>query len=286
VQKLLVSSCLKWVTFYLVDILSNKYPIFFNGKIKMEKICEKIEKIIDRYVIESKLNVNYNHKPDFSELENRGIISNLYFYIYNVSNKEIEFINENLCKLLGYEKEEISYNFLHSKIHPDDLMNVINNTINALKIAHLYQDIDWKRNQFCINFRIQNSIGLYIKVLRQTCILLTDNNNRSLYALARFTDITHTTSNDCIESYFEGPDICKINEDDLGKLKLSKKIFSECEIKILILMKTGLNNKQIGDYLHLSVYTVETHKKNMMHRTKTINSTHLISYAIDNGYLK
>jgi len=251
----------------------------------MENFCEKINELIERYIIESKLDENNNQKPDFAILENEGIFSNLHFYIYDVSNKEIEFINENLCNLLGYEKKEISYNFLHSKIHPDDLLNVISSTVNALKIAHLYQDIDWKKNHFCINFRIQNSIGTYLKVLRQTCVLITDNNNRSLYALSRFTDITHTTSNDCIECYFDGPDISKIKEDDLEKLTQSKKMFSECELKILILMKLGMSRQQIADKLHLSIYTIDTHIKNMMHRTHTLNSTHLIILALKEGYL-
>jgi DNA-binding NarL/FixJ family response regulator len=69
------------------------------------------------------------------------------------------------------------------------------------------------------------------------------------------------------------------------KLSPAKKLFSQSEIRILELIKNGKNSKEIADELFLSVYTVNTHRRNMIKRTQTLNSIHLVLFAINAGYL-
>ena len=55
------------------------------------------------------------------------------------------------------------------------------------------------------------------------------------------------------------------------------------EIEIIQLLKNNLTNQQIADRLYLSVYTVETHRKNIMHKLQLNNPASLMKFIIEHG---
>ena len=52
------------------------------------------------------------------------------------------------------------------------------------------------------------------------------------------------------------------------------------ENEILQLIKDGLTNQQISQMLHLSIYTVETHRKNIMQKLKLKTPAELVKFII------
>jgi len=62
------------------------------------------------------------------------------------------------------------------------------------------------------------------------------------------------------------------------KFKLSKR-----EFEILKYIATGKTNKEVADTLHLSVHTVETHRKHIHTKLNVSTSAELIKKAIDMG---
>lgn len=62
------------------------------------------------------------------------------------------------------------------------------------------------------------------------------------------------------------------------KFKLSKR-----EFEILDYIAKGKGNKEIADTLHLSVYTVETHRKHIHSKLKVSNTAELIKKAMGMG---
>ena len=63
-------------------------------------------------------------------------------------------------------------------------------------------------------------------------------------------------------------------------------ILTPREIEIVKLLAKGNTNDKIADELHISFRTVETHRKNIMHKTKSKNLAGLIKYAYDKGLTK
>lgn len=53
------------------------------------------------------------------------------------------------------------------------------------------------------------------------------------------------------------------------------------EIEIIQLIKEELTNKQIADKLFLSLFTVETHRKNIMHKLKLNSAVSLMKFILD-----
>jgi DNA-binding NarL/FixJ family response regulator len=74
-------------------------------------------------------------------------------------------------------------------------------------------------------------------------------------------------------------------ETHFPKLKKVEKegILSPREMDILRLVLKGLTSQEISEYLNLSHYTVETHRKNIYRKTECGNMALLLKYAIENG---
>lgn len=60
---------------------------------------------------------------------------------------------------------------------------------------------------------------------------------------------------------------------------------SKREIEIISLIKKGLSSKQIADFLTISNYTVETHRKNIFRKLKVKSVSELVAFAYDNNII-
>lgn len=70
-----------------------------------------------------------------------------------------------------------------------------------------------------------------------------------------------------------------IDEDTfLKQFNLTKR-----EIEIIQLIKTNHSNKQIADQLFLSIYTVETHRKNIMQKLGLNSAAQLMRFILENN---
>jgi DNA-binding NarL/FixJ family response regulator len=56
-------------------------------------------------------------------------------------------------------------------------------------------------------------------------------------------------------------------------------VLSEREIEIIKLASEGFTSREIADELELSIDTIETHRKNIIHKTNQKNFIAVVSYA-------
>ena len=73
----------------------------------------------------------------------------------------------------------------------------------------------------------------------------------------------------------------EIDSESIDKDKLE--VLSEREKDIIICVAKGMNNKEIADYLYLSVHTVTTHRRNISNKLQIHTSVGLDIYAIANN---
>lgn len=64
-----------------------------------------------------------------------------------------------------------------------------------------------------------------------------------------------------------------------------EKVLSDREREVLVLIFEELTNKQIGDKLHISERTVETHRKNIYLKSKTTSIVGLLKFALENNLI-
>lgn len=66
----------------------------------------------------------------------------------------------------------------------------------------------------------------------------------------------------------------------------TKEVFSKREREILELLAQGKSSRDLGQMLSITERTVETHRKNMIQKSKTKNTVELIAYAVSLGLVK
>lgn len=92
----------------------------------------------------------------------------------------------------------------------------------------------------------------------------------------------------CIQKVFIGNTFFKILEDNeissSEPFDLFLKTFSltKREVEIIKMIKTHMTNQEIARHLYLSLYTIETHRKNIMHKLGFKHPSELIRFAIEN----
>ena len=65
-----------------------------------------------------------------------------------------------------------------------------------------------------------------------------------------------------------------------------ERILTEREKEVLRLIFDEFSNKEIGEKLHISERTVETHRKNIYQKTKTNSLVGLLKFALENNLVK
>lgn len=88
------------------------------------------------------------------------------------------------------------------------------------------------------------------------------------------------------KSYF-AQDLLQNIVETMGKNKETPKAgLTQKEINVLQLICNGLTNHEIADQLFLSIKTIEKYRSNLLHKTDTRNSAHLVKFAIENKLIE
>jgi DNA-binding NarL/FixJ family response regulator len=140
----------------------------------------------------------------------------------------------------------------------------IKKTISNVKIVFLSMYYDSKiislAKQYGVDgFIIKNTTATELKNA-----LLRVMNGETVYVFA----------NDYLQ-----PSSAEVNDDDFVKrFKISPR-----ELEIIQLIKQGKSTKEIAEELSLSVFTIETHRKNIFRKLKIASLGQLISFAVENN---
>lgn len=136
--------------------------------------------------------------------------------------------------------------------------------------------------------KIININNDYQWYLIDTVIIEVDKSGFPLRTLITCTNINHFKKDNCV--YYN---IMKKNQDDIYQVIMEGFVNSEAveykitsrEIQIINLIGQGFTNKQIAYQLSISVNTVQTHRKNIMKKTKCTGTAELINFAFSRGLL-
>jgi two-component system nitrate/nitrite response regulator NarL len=63
-------------------------------------------------------------------------------------------------------------------------------------------------------------------------------------------------------------------------------LLTKREVEIIVKIADDLSNQQIADVLHISLRTVETHRRNIMQKLKVKSVVALIKYAVHHNIVK
>lgn len=252
-----------------------------------EMYNQEFNKIFRRYRNE---NLRYPSNPDFEaykRLWNFLLPGDSYWFVVNYQKLEMEYVSKEIEQVMGYSPSEFTISFMNEKMHPEDMPWFL--TFGNIIIRFLSQLPSDKLMKYKMRYdiRLRKKNGNYARVLYQGILVEHDDAGGFLRTLNVHSDISYLKHDgkptlsmiglDGEPSYIDvGPDnMFKESNDDLSKR----------EKQVLVLLIEGMLSKQIGNFLHISKQTVDTHRKNMLRKKNLNNTSELIGKALRYGWI-
>ena len=211
-----------------------------------------------------------------------------YYWLLNVKKATFEMISPEAEKVLGYPLEIITFPFLLQKVHPDDTPYLLN---FEMTLADFFSKLPYEKRlgyKIQYDFRLQKADGAYIKILNQMVMVQYEADSNLIRTFGVQADITHLKSDvRPVLSFiaFEDSDPSYYDVNVKAIYKPAKSILSGREKQVLKLMLEGMISKEICEALTISKYTVDTHRKNLLLKTKSRSVSEMIKKAIVNGWI-
>ena len=200
------------------------------------------------------------------------LLGDSYYFIINHHTLKMEYVSKEIEAVMGYLPSEFEIPFMNAQIHPEDrswFLAIGSSMIDFFSQLPVEKLMKYKV-RYDIRFRKKN--GDYARILYQGVLLEHDPNGRFLRTLSVHSDITYLKQEgkpvlsfigmDGEPSYF---DVASKNIFIESKEELTRR-----ERQVLLLLIEGKLSKEISHVLKISKQTVDTHRKNMLHKNNSV----------------
>jgi DNA-binding CsgD family transcriptional regulator len=211
-------------------------------------------------------------------------------YLLDYTTSKYMLMSKATIVTLGFEPKEWTENGISFTI---DLYNredlkIYNEKIfpDRLKFLKSIPPNEHHNYIFSYNYRLKNSKGEYVNLLQRNCFIKSDDKGLPLVSMGVAINIEHYKKENPVIQIVE-----KVNLDNNSAETVFKKvyylneesnIFSKREKEVLLWVTDGLTSKEIAEKLYISEGTVINHRKNMILKSGTKNTSELISFAMKN----
>ena len=246
-------------------------------------------------------NRKYENSEEFKKMVRLMAPGKSYYYIANFRSLEIEMISDSVCNFIEKEsvpktgiefqeilalalpeeiekiqrKEQVIREFFLEYLSPPEVLDY--------KVLYTYVIKDYKNNRKVM--------------LHQASPISQDDQGHFVHVFSIHTDITHLTYQSVEEVSFlnicGGKSYLNIDTKS-GRFSTKKQskntdmvaLLSNRELEITKAFAEGLNAEEIAEKLFISSHTVKTHRKNILKKTYSKNTTQLVSRCISAGLIE
>ena len=214
-----------------------------------------------------------------------------YYYILNFDTLQMDYVDSRVKSVLGLEIKDWSLDKMFELMHPEDLEQMHNKEAKAVDfILNQIATEDIMDYKVVYLLRMRHANGSYRTILQQSKALTFSEDKKVQQVLGIHTDVTYLNipidhkisflGNKC-PSYYSLPtdDSYKRIEETLHTL------FTAREKEILTFISKGKTFGEIADQLNVSPHTINTHKKNILKKTDSKNTTELVARCIREGVI-
>ncbi|CAA9201205.1 LuxR C-terminal-related transcriptional regulator [Flavobacterium collinsii] len=229
-----------------------------------------------------------SHQIFFDDLTN-SIISTgpFYFYIIDFYDMSLSHISPAIYDMHGFDQETFTLNDVIGVIHPEDIEFVIK--AEAFLTKFFQEKVDRKKflsYKISYSFRARLKNGDYSLFNHQSLMLSMDDNGGYGKSLNIHTVIDHLSNQNTYKISFIGlngePSFMNVS---LNEGKMEVKEFSKREMDIIKLIGNGLNNNEIATKLFISALTVKKHRRNILAKSDSKNTSELIKNCVLQGII-
>jgi hypothetical protein len=249
--------------------ISQQYILFF--------------KFIETYRQTGFTEINPND-PLMIELEEMLGKNDQFFFIGDLLHMKILYCSKRSAQMIGIDQAKVTPYDIKIFTHPDDAFRLGQGTA---KVFNLEKDLFInEKGNFLIstNLRLKKPEGGYSNTLFQCYLFYSSIPYKTVFTLQIHTRIDWCKKINCHFHYYVGNDMTYFRYPDEELLMIGH-VFSNREFEIIRLIEKGLSSEQIAEKLFLSPHTVNTHRRNMLHKSGKTTMSGLIYDLMERGLL-
>lgn len=201
-------------------------------------------------------------------------------YVLDCKEMVIIYKSENFEKVSGLKGQVINRidSFYHDNLSRGSLEGVSNNIEKRVKI--IYDTDLWSQKDVH-----QEVIDLNNgkRLLKSSFIFMRDEFGVTTHSASFIRDVSNFIPKG-YRQQFIGPNERELNANVNGLPEFVYTL-SKREMKVLFLIGQGYSSQQIGEMIHISKHTVDTHRRNILKKLETTNSVEAYKKAVDMGLL-
>lgn len=252
----------------------------------------------------SKINAIYNdifetypkveieeHIKKLIELDYYYPFNSTFYCITNTVHQNFEYISKNFTACTGLPIDKMisgGMDYFWSLFHPEDIKHWLKSLTDLMTFTMTeLDDTQRKRMSYTWNYRIKVKDDRYVNIIQNTTPLQFDDTNKPIIGMAHYTVLDGNLKMDiCSTAKY-------LNENNEYETLFYKNqstsntldIISNRERDIIRLLITKKTSVEIAKSLHISIHTVNTHRRNILKKLHIDSTFELMSYFKNNPKL-
>lgn len=240
--------------------------------------------------------LSFSMPEHFTRLSSMFSPGPFYFYILDVYDLKLEYISPSVKEVLGIDPQRASMKKLLSVLSEETLPIIARKEATGSDFLNRYlrteERLDYK---YVYTYPYINHHGEVRDMMIQVNPLSLSGSGKVQHLMGIHTDVSHLNlRHDNTISFISlkgrtnytgvATQSGRFSPELVGKeLRDLAQGLSKREIGILQLLAQGHNDDQIADTLNISVFTVRTHRRNMLRKTGCKNSIALVTECLMGG---
>ena len=221
-------------------------------------------------------------EPTIQLLKRVSEIEKSTMTVFDMHRNQYILKSNKFKEMLGYtnseDMDDDDMALFHKLIHPEDLTFVLETENMAHAFYNNLPISEKKHYKMVYDFRVKNTSDIYMRFIHQFAVLEQDCEGKSWLVLIITDLISERAQSTPLQRRMINIHTGKLCLFLDGDLK-SDKLLTQRETDVLNLISQGLDSNGIADRLFISVNTVNNHRKNILSKTKTDNTTQALLYA-------
>jgi len=238
---------------------------------------------IESYLPAGFLNINPGD-PIVLQLEQVMEENNQFFTVSDLGKIQFLFASEGIKKMLGIEPSQLNPGHFVEVTHPDDLNRL--GLLRAQTFVVEKEVLETNSGSALVSFtiRLRNHEGVYNNYICQAYFFYSPGPFSGVYLIQVVTKVDWFKMKKHHFHHYKGKDMSFFRFPDEKLLQIGPP-FSDRELEIIKLVEAGLSSKQIAEKLFLSIYTVSTHRTNILEKSGKTTIADLIYELKEQGLL-
>jgi DNA-binding CsgD family transcriptional regulator len=250
--------------------------------IPLQKVPEMWGSFKSQSNIDSGTEQAWKEKARF--LDAVSLQNNVVVFVFNPHTNRYLYMSDKLKVLSGIDP--LSYTgengaeFAYSRAHPDQFESMVQMNQFAVKCISGFAAKDYKDLLICLSFLYKNGNDEYVQVLQRSIALEVGEAGMPSLFISFGHYVGHLKKPGSLDLVFSTPNnIIMYDYNFEQKCIDGPKTFSEQEKKIVVMLAQGDDTKTIAQKLFISPHTVDTHRRNLIKKTNSVDTTGVVAIA-------